>query len=276
MLSVLLEAQGLTKVYDGKRILNGIDLSIGRGRCIAFAGHNGSGKSTLLKALAGLIMPTSGSVSRAPGLTFGYVPEQPLALNLSARQYIRHMGRVEGMARREADAAMENLFDAFFLHNLVDVPMKNLSKGTQQKITAIQALLCLHDILLLDEPLSGQDAASQEVFIEKVQAALASGSTVLLSCHEAFLIERLADTVYELKDGKLRQIDAPRGEKTEMAVLIFERKNGAPLPTLPAECPVIPSPGQFTVRVPLQLSQSFLLDRLKDGYVLKEFHHENL
>jgi ABC-type multidrug transport system ATPase subunit len=86
---------------------------------------------------------------------------------------------------------------------MLDTPMKFLSKGTLQKTAVIQALAAQRDVMFLDEPLSGQDVASQSHFAEELKRRKAAGMAVVMTCHEPFLIEELADRIYQIKDGKL-------------------------------------------------------------------------
>ncbi len=155
MAETVLTAARAGKAFGGITVLRDVDLTVARGRCIAFIGHNGSGKSTLLKLLAGLIAPTTGRVERGTNLKIGYVPERFPGMELTPPAYIRHMARIEGL--RDAQAAADALFRDFFLDGMLDVPMKHLSKGSLQKVGAIQALIARRDLLLLDEPLSGQE-----------------------------------------------------------------------------------------------------------------------
>ncbi|HML48474.1 MAG TPA: ABC transporter ATP-binding protein, partial [Clostridia bacterium] len=188
----VIRAQSISKAYGGRTLFHGIDLDIPRGRAIAFVGHNGTGKTTLLKLLAGLVAPSAGRVVRVEGLSTGYVPEHFPKMNLTALQYLRAMGGIEGLSGQEAGERSLALLRSFFMESMADVPMKHLSKGSLQKVGVAQALLRTPDVLLLDEPLSGQDADSQRVFVRRVKALIQGGTTVLLSCHEPFLVRRLA------------------------------------------------------------------------------------
>lgn len=159
----IIQTKQLSKSYDQRMILYKIDLRIEKGRSIAFTGHNGCGKSTMLKLLAGL----------------------------------------DGLTRAEAAERCERLMEDFFMEEMGNTQMKNLSKGTLQKVGVIQALLTVPQVLLLDEPLSGQDADSQDVFISKIKELHQQGMTILMSCHEQHLIDRISDTVYHIEKGRI-------------------------------------------------------------------------
>lgn len=274
MSDTLLRAQGLTKAYGAKTILRGIDLSIGRGQCVAFIGHNGSGKSTLLKVLAGLASVTAGHIERPARLRVGYVPERFPPTALTAARYIAHMGRIEGLTDAAVRQAAGALFADFYLDGLTDTPMKHLSKGTLQKVGVVQALLAPHDLLLLDEPLSGQDVASQRVFVRKVLERLRAGETILLSCHEPYLVNRLADTVYAIENGALHTVSRSDARLTELDELVFALEDGAAPPAaLPPRCEARVEEGRLILLAPPDISQALLLSLLGQGYILRGYHH---
>jgi ABC-type multidrug transport system ATPase subunit len=100
-------------------------------------------------------------------------------------------------------AVLDVLYKDYCLGNMLDTPMKFLSKGTLQKTAVIQALMAHRDVIFLDEPLSGQDVASQSYFAEELKKRKAAGMAIVMACHEPFLIEELADRIYQIKDGIL-------------------------------------------------------------------------
>lgn len=198
----LIKLENVSKKYDARLILDNVLLSIYENQSVAFTGHNGSGKSTILKILAGLITPAQGKVIHSGRLLFHYVPERFPKTNLTAGQYLKRMGQIDGLTHIEIEEKCNQLSRDFFLEDMLGTPMKNLSKGTLQKIGVIQALLRQPDILLLDEPLSGQDVDSQQVFIKKMNELRKNNVTILMSCHEPYLIKSISDTLYVMEHGK--------------------------------------------------------------------------
>lgn len=194
-----------------------------QGQSAAFTGHNGSGKSTLLRLIGGLTNPTSGRIQYVRPLKINYIPEHFPKMGITSRRYILHMGLLEGMKKKEIQEKSSELFGEFFMESMQDIPMKHLSKGTLQKVDVIQALLSRPDVLLLDEPLSRQAAGSQNVFIAKVRELNSHGVTILMSCHENFLINRISDRVYEIRDGCLNAIALDGGTLAEYDIVIVEQ-----------------------------------------------------
>ena len=191
---VLISLNAISKYFGRKLILKDINLEITPQKAIAFLGPNGSGKSTLLKIIAGLTTISSGAVNYAPQLKIAYIPENFPKIDLTPAEFIRALGSIGGLTPEQVSTSMTDLFQAFQMDDMRDVPIKHLSKGTIQKVAVIQALLTTPDVLLLDEPLSGQDIQSQQLFIRMVQELQQQGAATVMSCHERFLVNQLANT----------------------------------------------------------------------------------
>ena len=219
---------GLTKKFGRKVVLSDISMKINRGDSIAFIGRNGCGKSTLLKICAGLLPFEKGSVTHNGKLKFGYVPERFPAMNLTAKDYIGLTGRMTGSRGADVDKRSEQLFEALFMQDMVETPIRYLSKGTIQKLAVVQAFLTIPDVLLLDEPISGQDMASQRTFIEMVNSLNRDhGVAVLCSCHEDYMVKAIARSVYEIADAKLHQVELrEKFEVDNFCRLLFIKKTG--------------------------------------------------
>lgn len=219
----IIRLENVTKRYGDKLVLDRIDKVFHRGQSVAFVGHNGCGKSTLLRIIAGLTVPSDGRAVHSRGLLFHYIPEKFPATPVTARQYLLKMGMLDGMRKDEAGKRAESLGDDFFLGGLLDVPMKSLSKGTLQKIGVIQALMTRPDILLLDEPVSGQDKESQKVLIEKTNELRSEDVTILMSCHEEHIVNAIAKDVYTIRGGRL---EAYKPAGTKVCTVILENAGG--------------------------------------------------
>ena len=199
----IIRLENIVKKYNGKYVLNHISRSFEQGKSAAFTGHNGCGKSTLLKCMAGLLAPDEGSVRHTGSLLFHYIPEKFPPTAVTAGEFLLRMGQISGIGTKEGKRVIEEMAHHFFMEELLDMPMKVLSKGTLQKTGVIQALLKKPDVLLLDEPLSGQDEASQKVFVEKICGLRSEGVTIFMVCHEKNLVEAIADEIYEMREGNI-------------------------------------------------------------------------
>ncbi|MEO1815150.1 MAG: ABC transporter ATP-binding protein [Acetobacterium sp.] len=219
---VLISLNTISKYFGRKLILKDIDLEITPQSAIALLGPNGSGKSTLLKIIAGLAKTSSGSINYAPQLKIAYIPENFPKIDLTPAEFIISLGLIGGLTPEQVSTSMTDLFQTFQMDEMRDVPIKHLSKGTIQKVAVIQALLTTPDVLLLDEPLSGQDIQSQQLFIQMVQKLQQQGVATVMSCHERFLVNQLAHTAYEISDHQLIPLNLSGLKQVKYDVMIFE------------------------------------------------------
>ncbi len=204
-------------------MLDGVDLAVGAGEFVALVGANGSGKSTLLRTLLGLVRPESGEVSLFGGppaalrdrSRLGYVPQKPaaavgfaatveevVATGLLARGWReRSSANTSAKARRaEVDHALESTAIADLRHRRIT----ELSGGQQQRAWIAKALVHQPELLLLDEPVAGVDAGSQDLFRDAlVHLQNEHGAAVLLVSHELGAVADDLDRVCILQAGRM-------------------------------------------------------------------------
>lgn len=161
-------------------VFRDVTLSLPEGSVTEVTGHNGAGKSTLLRVMAGLRRPRAGAVKGRPARV-GYAPERfPVDQPFSVRAYLGHMAAIRRVPAAACDAWAERLsFD-----HLLDVRLPELSKGSAQKIGIAQALMADPELLVLDEPFAGLDAATRDALPELISEFAARGSTVVVSDHQ--------------------------------------------------------------------------------------------
>ncbi len=203
-----LTARALGVTFSGTVALQAVDLDVARGALTVIIGANGAGKSTLLEALAGSRAPTSGHVD-AHDLTRAFVPQRAAVgehLPLTVRDVVsvgawgrtgpfRRMGTAE---RAAVDLAMRRLDIAALARH----PFGILSGGQRQRALLAQGLARTADVLLLDEPTTGLDAASARLNRAAIADELQRGATVVCVSHDERLIAA-ADRVVELADGRV-------------------------------------------------------------------------
>lgn len=201
----LIEVKGLMKVYSDFKVLNNVTFSIEKGETIAIIGGNGSGKSTLLKLVARFSLPSQGSIKRGDQNTrIGYVPEKfPHEIRFTPKDYLYHLGRIQGIPKANLQQKINALLQQFHLVEKQDTIIHTFSKGMKQKVGIMQALMSEPDILILDEPLSGLDLASQQDLEAILYNLKSSDLTIILSCHEKKLLQRVADRVITLKNHQI-------------------------------------------------------------------------
>lgn len=250
----LITLENVTKSYNGKTVIDCVSHTFNEGESIAFYGHNGCGKSTMLKLLSGLISLSSGNIQYDHKLGFSYVPEKFSGNGMKTIDYLQSIAKMEGVESQ----VVNGLIKDFFLESMINTRLDKLSKGSLQKVGVIQALMAPHDVMILDEPLSGQDADSQIVFISKVNELREKGVTVFMSCHEKRLIDALADKVYTISQGKL--IEAV--SSNDNAYLVYVRKNEAlsPWPEM------ITNKNRYELKVNESLLRGTVLSLYEDGW----------
>jgi ABC-2 type transport system ATP-binding protein len=204
----VVEARSLTKSYGQHRGIVGLDFTVARGAVFGLLGPNGAGKTTTIRLLLDLIRPTSGSVR-----VFGTDPRTEPALRRrigylpgDLRLYERLTGRAQ-LAYFAGLRGLDGLGRAEELAERLDVeldrPLKTLSKGNRQKVGIVQAFMHDPELLILDEPTSGLDPLVQQLVYALLDETRAAGRTVLISSHVLPEVQRVADRVALLRDGRV-------------------------------------------------------------------------
>jgi Cu-processing system ATP-binding protein len=206
----VIEASGVTKRFGQLEVLRGIDLAIPSGRITGLVGPNAAGKTTLIKSLLGLVRPDTGrlEVLGQPvngderyrrGL--GYMPQAArFPDNLTGRELLAMVRDLRGSPSNED----LELLEAFGLEPELAKPLRTLSGGTRQKVSAVVAFLFEPALLILDEPTAGLDPVASGVFKEKLLQARLRGGSILLASHTLAELEEVADEIVFLLEGRVR------------------------------------------------------------------------
>lgn len=192
--------------------LNGVDLSIGEGEIVGLVGPNGAGKSTLLLIIAGMLRPDEGDVMVAGNevhlggtAAVGYAPERTaFEMSLSAQQMLVSLARLRGESRATARATARQALAMVGLGGEADRRIRTLSRGMLQRLALAQALIGEPCVVLMDETLSGVDPVVHRNICEVTKALPERGVTVVLSSHDLFAVQQLADRVVVLSGGTVR------------------------------------------------------------------------
>jgi ABC-2 type transport system ATP-binding protein len=203
------ELRGVSKRYRarGPWVLREIDAELVPGQLIRVTGPNGCGKSTLLRLVCGASAPTQGRITARPRPgRAGYVPERfPPALPFTTHGYLTHLGRVQGLRGALLAQAVEVSIERIGLDPYAGLPLRELSKGTSQKVAVAQALLAQPSLLVLDEAWTGLDAATRTTLDAAVGERLRDGATVLFVDHDPARLAGRASVEWSLSNGQLTE-----------------------------------------------------------------------
>jgi ABC-2 type transport system ATP-binding protein len=189
------------------------------GEVTGYLGPNGSGKSTTVKMITGLIEPSAGQVlldgrdvrSDITGFRrrLGYVPEEAIVYSyLSGLEYLQLIGRLRGLGEREIDHKANDLLELFSLHPHRHGLIATYSKGMKQRVLIASALLHNPEVLILDEPLSGMDVTSAELFKHLLGELARQGKTILYISHVLEVVERVCGRVVVIHRGRIMANDS--------------------------------------------------------------------
>jgi ABC-2 type transport system ATP-binding protein len=210
--------EGVSKLYGSVAAVCDVTLHVRRGEVLGLLGPNGSGKTTLLRMLTGYLSPTSGRLSVAGYDTerqrmdarrrIGYVPESlPLYSHMRVGEFLRFMARLRGLNSAAAEAAIAEVALQVSLSDRLTAPIRTLSRGYRQRVAIGQALVHRPDILVLDEPTNGLDPR-QIIETRNFIRGLAGQRTVIMSSHILGEVEKIADRVAILLQGRLLSVEA--------------------------------------------------------------------
>ncbi len=215
----------MTKSYGKARGVIDLDLEVQAGELFGYLGPNGAGKTTTIRMLVDLIRPQRGTVEvlggspRDPAIRrrVGYLPgEVEFYSRMSARDFLTYIGNLRG---KGGDALAESLSERIDLD--LSRRIGDLSKGNRQKLGLVQALMHKPELLVLDEPTSGLDPLVQQEVYRLLDELKDDGVTVFFSSHVLSEVERVADRVGIIREGRLVEVEELEALR-ERAVRTFE------------------------------------------------------
>ncbi|MCJ8317407.1 ATP-binding cassette domain-containing protein [Idiomarina sp.] len=206
-----LSVNNVTKRYLTVTAVDSISLDIQPGKIQALLGPNGAGKSSLVRMLVGLTHPDEGEIvvennGQTIDLTyhdFAYLPEdRGLYQDRSILDNLNYIASLRGLKLSDIRGDIDSWLARFELTDRKDEPLRQMSKGNQQKVQLIATLLHDPQLVILDEPFSGLDPVNQEHVLTVLSELRERGKTVVLSAHQMALVERLADTMLLMNKGR--------------------------------------------------------------------------
>ncbi|MGG1685631.1 ABC transporter ATP-binding protein [Pseudalkalibacillus sp. NRS-1564] len=223
----MLEFQNVSKRFGPFTAVEGLNLSIPENEIFGLLGGNGAGKTTTFRMLLRLIDQTNGTISwKKEEISYdsshliGYLPEERgLYPKMKVKDQLIYLGKLRGMKKADIEKEIVIWLDRFNVPEYLDKKVEELSKGNQQKIQFIAAVIHKPELLILDEPFSGLDPVNVEVLKEAVLDLKNAGTTILFSSHRMEHVEELCEHLCILHKGKavvsgnLKEIKRSYGKK---------------------------------------------------------------
>jgi ABC-2 type transport system ATP-binding protein len=251
----------VSKNYGSHRALTDVDLEIDRGEVFGYLGPNGAGKTTTIRILLGLLQPTSGRAevfgldawrdAVAVHSRTGYVPGEPgfwdRLTGIATLTYLANLRNDRGQVATAVEIAERLGLD-------LARRVRGLSKGNKQKLLIVQAFMGAPDLVVLDEPTSGLDPLVQQEFHAMIRETTARGATVFLSSHLLDDVQRTADRVGIIREGRLvtvEKLEELRSKAVHRVTARIEGPfDGAAFTTIPGIRDLAVGGTSFECRVP--------------------------
>jgi ABC-2 type transport system ATP-binding protein len=224
------ETSGLTKRFD-RPVVDNLDLRVRAGEFYALLGPNGAGKTTTLKMVVGLLKPDAGAISIlgidaladpvAAKRTTAWISDEPMIYDkLTPLEYLAFVAGLWGIDADTAEARAHELLDWLELSGHAHERCEGFSKGMRQKVALAGALVHDPRVIILDEPLTGLDAASARQVKAVLRERVVNGGTVIMTTHILEVAERMADRIgiiaggRLIAEGTLDELHGQAGERT--------------------------------------------------------------
>lgn len=205
-----LELRNIYKSFGENKVLKGISFTAESGNAFGILGRNGAGKTTSIRILMGVFDADNGEVlldgepiDRSE-IKFGYLPEERgLYPKRAIGEQLSYFGQLRGMSKRASIEAVDKWLKRMSMSEYKDKKLDTLSKGNQQKIQLVAALISDPDIVVLDEPFSGLDPVNAMLLKDVIKEVISQGKIVLFSSHQMNYIEEFCDNIAILNGGEI-------------------------------------------------------------------------
>ncbi len=219
-MAATVQALGLTKVYSGQTVVDGIELAVFPGECFGLLGPNGAGKTTTLRMLLGQTPPDAGSLTvlghripedaRDMRARVGLVPQQDnLDPDFTVLENLRVYASYFGLSGPVLQRRIDELLGFVQLEAKAQAGIGTLSGGMKRRLTLARALINQPDLLVLDEPTTGLDPQARQIIWQRLRSLLAQGKTLILTTHYMEEAERLCDRVAIMDHGRILACGSP-------------------------------------------------------------------
>ena len=206
----MLKVEHITKYYDQNKAVDDLSFEVEDGKIFGLLGVNGAGKTTTFRMIIGLLEPTEGKITLDGKPidynvtdTIGFLTEErSLLTKLTVKEQIIYYGTLKGMKEKEILKRLDEWLKRFHIEEYKERKIKELSKGNQQKVQFISAVINNPKLLILDEPFSGLDPINVEMFMDAIKDFKKRGSSIIFSSHRMEHVEMFCESLVILVKGK--------------------------------------------------------------------------
>lgn len=203
--------RGVVKSFGDQRAVDDVSFEVPQGKVFGLLGPNGAGKTTTIRMILDIIRPDAGEIrvlgkTRGEGVRrhVGYLPEERgLYRKMKVIEMLEFSGSLKGSSPAEARKHAKAWLEKLEIGDWAEKKVEELSKGMQQKVQFVGAVLGKPEVLILDEPFSGMDPVNQNVFKNQILELQRGGATVIFSTHQMETAERLCDAIALIHKGAL-------------------------------------------------------------------------
>ena len=199
----------VSKTFVGKKAVDNISFELNKPGVFGLLGTNGAGKTTTIRMLLGIIKKDSGEITwngkavDRKSVNFGYLPEERgVYPKTKIYNQLMYFAELKGMKKEEADETIKNWAQKLKVEEYLDKPAEKLSKGNQQKIQFMTAVIHNPELVVLDEPFSGLDPVNTEILKNIIIDLVKNGKYVIMSAHQMSTIEEFCSDILILNKGK--------------------------------------------------------------------------
>lgn len=204
-----LKLQNVKKAYGEKTVVDNLSLTMDKPGVFGLLGTNGAGKTTTIRMILGIIKKDSGEITwddkkvERKNVNFGYLPEERgIYPKIKIYEQLLYFAKLKGMSKKEADDSIKKWTERLKVSEYLNMPAEKLSKGNQQKVQFISAILHEPELIVLDEPFSGLDPVNTELLKNVILDLVKEGKYIIMSSHQMTSIEEFCTDLLILNKGK--------------------------------------------------------------------------
>lgn len=204
-----LKLENVSKKFVGKQAVDNVSFEVNKPGVFGLLGTNGAGKTTTIRMLLGIIKKDTGEITwngkkvERKSVNFGYLPEERgVYPKTKIYDQLMYFAKLKGMNQKDADIAIKKWSKVLKVEEYLPMPAEKLSKGNQQKIQFMTAIIHNPELIVLDEPFSGLDPVNTEILKNVIIDLVKEGKYIIMSSHQMASIEEFCTDILILNKGK--------------------------------------------------------------------------